>query len=93
MPSATFKVAEARARFSELLEQAKAGEEILITKGREPQARLVPPANAERREPAPLKHLGLPGDLFDREDPEQAVIDAGDHGDELGTWRGRPAAS
>ena len=93
MPPATFKVAEARAHFSELLERAKAGEEIVITKGREPQARIVPPAEAEGREPAPLKHLRLPDDLFDQKDPEQAAIDAGDYSDELGIWRGRPAAS
>ncbi len=30
---------------------------------------------AGQREAAPLKHLKLPDDLFDREEPEQAVID------------------
>ena len=39
MPPATYKVAEARARFSELLTRARAGEEIVITKDREPHAR------------------------------------------------------
>ena len=48
---------------------------------------------AAKRETAPLRHLGLPDDLFDREDAEQAAIDAGDHGDALGIWRGPPAAS
>lgn len=90
MPPATYKITEARARFSELLERAKAGEEIIITKGREPHARILPPAT---REPAPLGHLRLPDDLFDREDAEQAGIDAGDHSDALGIWRGRPVAS
>ena len=93
MPPATYKVAEARARFSKLLARARAGEEIVITKGREPHARLLPPAVAEKRETAPLGHLGLPDDLFDREDAEQAAIDAGDHGDALVIWRGPPAAS
>ena len=46
-----------------------------------------------QREAAPLKHLNLPDDLFDREDPEQAMIDAGDYGDSLGIWRGRPKVS
>ena len=88
-----YKVAEARAQFSVLLDRAKAGEEILITKGREPQARIVPPPEAARRESAPLAHLHLPGDLFDRDDAEQAAIDAGEYSDELGIWRGSPTAS
>ena len=93
MPSDKYKVAEARARFSVLLDRAKAGEEILITKGREPQARIVPPPEAAGREPAPLAHLRLPDDLFDADDPEQSATDAGDYGDDLGVWRGSPVAS
>ena len=92
MPPATYKIAEARAHFSELLARARAGEEILITKGHEPHARLLPPAGAWEREPAPLEHLRLPDDLFDGEDPEQAAIDAGDHNDRLGIWRGHQGA-
>ena len=57
----------------------RAGEEIVITKGREPYARIVPPDVAAKREDAPLRHLRLPDDLFDHEDAEQAAIDAGDH--------------
>ena len=90
MPPATYKITEARARLSELLDRAKAGEEIVITKHDKPQARSVPPTT---RELAPLRHLRLPDDLFDREDAEQAAIDAGDDCDALGIWRGRPAAS
>ena len=90
MPPATFKVAEARAHFSELLARAGAGEEIVITKGHKPQARIVPPGDSREREIAPLKHLGLPDDLFDREDAEQAAIDAGDQSDEFGVWQGPP---
>ncbi len=91
MTSGTYKISEARAHFSELLERAKEGEEILITKGKEPQARLVPPAESARREAAPLKYLKLPEDLFDDDEPEQAAIDAGDYSDEVGIWTG-PAA-
>ena len=49
---------------------------------------------AGQREAAPLKHLNLPDDLFDREDPEQAAIDAGDYSDAVGIDRGMtiPAA-
>ena len=93
MPFDTYKVAEARAHFSALLDRAKAGEEIVITKGREPQARIVPPPETARREPAPLGHLCLPDDLFDRDDAEQAAIDAGDYSDDLGMWRGGPSAA
>ena len=92
MPPATCEITEARARFPELLARARAGEEIVIVKGREPQARLLPPAGRGRRQDAPLGRLGLPDDLFD-DDPEQASIDAGDRSDALGIWRGPPAAS
>jgi len=93
MPPASYKVAEARARFSELLARARAGEEIVITKGDKPHARLLPPAGRGPRESAPLAHLRLPDDLFDDNDPEQAAIDAGDYSDAVGIWRGRRAAS
>ena len=93
MPPAAYKVEEARAHFSELLARARAGEEIVITKGREPQARLLPPAGRGKRETAPLGHLRLPDDLFDGDDPEQAAIDAGVHSDALGIWHGRTTVS
>ena len=93
MPPATYKIAEARARFSELLARAKAGEEIVVTKGHNPHARLLPPAEITRREIAPLKHLCLSDDLFDGDDAEQAAIDAGEYSDVLGIWRGRPFGS
>ena len=38
-------------------------------------------SKAGQRETAPLKHLNLPDDLFDHEDPEQAAIDADGDGD------------
>ena len=65
MRPTTYNVAEARAKLSELLVRASAGEEIVITKGREPYARIVPPISATKREDAPLGHLRLPVDLFD----------------------------
>ena len=93
MTTKTFKIAEARAHFSQLLGRARSGEEILITKGREPQARLVPPPRHLEREWAPLAHLRLPDDLFDAEDRQQTGIDAGDHNDALGIWRGHSSQS
>ena len=51
-------------------------------------------AEAGQREAAPLKHLNLPDDLFDREDPEQAAIDAGDSEPRpVGIDRGMPIAA
>ena len=92
MPPVTYKIAEARARFSELLTRANAGEEIVIAKGQQPQARIVPLHEAGSREAAPLGHLDLPEDLFDGDDPEQAAIDAGEYSDSLGIWRGPPGS-
>ena len=66
MASSTFKVAEAHAHFSALLERARSGEEIVIAKGHVPQARIVPLPEAAGRESAPLAHLCLPDDrIFD----------------------------
>ena len=65
MPPTTYKVAEARARFSKPPTRARAGEEFVITKSREPYARIVPPAAGAKREDAPLRHLRLPDGLFD----------------------------
>ncbi len=65
MSPVAYKATEARARFSELLARARAGEEFLITRGGKPQARIVPPAESTKRESAPLRHLDLPDDLFD----------------------------
>lgn len=44
MPHAKFNIEYAYAQFSELLDRAHAGEEILITKDQEPYAKLLPPA-------------------------------------------------
>lgn len=44
MRSREFSVADAKARFSELLARAEAGEEISIRRHGRPVARLVPPA-------------------------------------------------
>ena len=82
MPPAAYKIAEARARSSELLARARAGVETVITRGRE--------RGRGPRESAPLAPLRLPDDLFDDDDPEQAAIDAGDYSNAVGIWRGGP---
>ena len=54
------------------------------------QSCMVPANESGDRESAPLKHLGLPDDLFDSSDPVQAAIDAGEYNDSAGIWRGAP---
>jgi len=53
---AKFNVAEAKARFSELIQKAMTGEEVIIAKDNKPVVRLVPigPAKAVR-EPGSAK--------------------------------------
>lgn len=54
--SITVNVHEAKTHFSRLLEQAHAGEEIIVAKAGKPYARLVPLAPAAgRRQPGRLK--------------------------------------
>lgn len=63
----TVNVHEAKTHLSRLLERARAGEEIVIAKGGEPYARLVPlDARAPKRERGTLKgRVGLGDRFFD----------------------------
>lgn len=65
-------VHEAKTHFSKLLEEAHAGQEIILAKGGQPYARLMPLAPASgQRTPG-----GLPGrvdDAFFEELPEEEV--------------------
>lgn len=72
--SITVNVHEAKTHFSRLLEQAHAGEEIIVAKAGKPYARLVPLAPAVgRRQPGRLK--GRVDDTFFEALPE-AELDA-----------------
>ena len=93
MAQARYKIAEARARFSELVERASRGEEITILRGETVRARLVPAEEVGKRVFGALRHLSLPDDLFDRDDPLQGSIDAGEHTDAYGIWREKSARS
>jgi len=65
---ATFTVAEAQARFSQLIDRACRGEEIIIARGTKPLVRLVPVIHtpARARKPGALKgKLFVPPDAFD----------------------------
>ncbi len=97
MTTATYKVSEARAHFSELLKRAQAGEEILITHGNEPVARLVPAEKPGRRQAGALRAF-----LSDEEiaalseaieaplsEADQRILE-GEGTDEVGIWVGLP---
>ncbi len=74
----TVNVHEAKTHFSRLLEQAHAGQEIILAKAGKPYARLMPLApNATRRQPGRL--AGRVGDDFFDPLPD----------DELAAWEGR----
>jgi prevent-host-death family protein len=47
--SDTISTAEAKARFSELIDRAAAGEEIIVTRSGKPRARIVPLADPPKR--------------------------------------------
>lgn len=70
--SITVNVHEAKTHFSRLLEQAHAGEEIIVAKAGKPYARLVPLAPAAgRRQPGRLK--GRVDDAFFEPLPEEEL--------------------
>ncbi len=76
--SITVNVHEAKTHFSRLLEQAHAGEEIIVAKAGKPYARLVPLAPAAgRRQPGRLK--GRVDDAFFEPLPEEE-LDAWERG-------------
>lgn len=58
-PRRTFNIHEAKTHFSKLVDRAHAGEEIVVAKGGEPWARLVPiaPPLPRKRVPGRFKHL------------------------------------
>ena len=65
----TATIFEAKTKFSELLRQAQAGEEVVITSGREktPVARLQAISPVKKKRLGALEHLGyvLPDSFFD----------------------------
>ncbi|MEI9964545.1 MAG: type II toxin-antitoxin system prevent-host-death family antitoxin [Caulobacteraceae bacterium] len=55
-----FNIAEAKARLSELIARAEAGEEVILARGGKPVATIRPMAapGGVRRRPGDLAHLG-----------------------------------
>ena len=76
----TVNLYDAKTRLSELVEQAAAGEEIVICKAGKPRARLVPIALPARRVPGGWEGRVWIADDFD--DPLPPEILAGFSGDE-----------
>jgi prevent-host-death family protein len=71
-------IAEAKARLSELVARAEAGEEVIIARGGKPVATLAPRSLGRGAAPRPLglwDHYGaaIPEDLFLGPDPETAT--------------------
>lgn len=80
----TMNIAEAKAKLSELVARAEAGEEVVIARNGRPSVRLVAAdadARSKRRRPIGLwDHLGLElgEDLFLR--PDHELIEAAENG-------------
>lgn len=75
----TYNIHEAKTQLSKLVEEAAVGEEIIIAKAGKPKARLVPFADAPKREPGRYKADIRMSDSFNDPLPE----------DELRTWEGK----
>src|SRR5690348_17017735 len=58
----SISTAEAKARFSELIDRAAAGEEIIVTRSGKPRARIVPLAAPPKRQFGIAKHWKIPPD-------------------------------
>ncbi|MBV9158091.1 MAG: type II toxin-antitoxin system Phd/YefM family antitoxin [Acidobacteriaceae bacterium] len=65
MRTSTVTIHEAKTHLSRLLRKVSAGEEVIISRGSKPVARLVPFANREgKRQPGSLKGKLLVGSEF-----------------------------
>lgn len=78
-------VAEAKAKLSELLNRAVAGEDIVIARAGKPLARLVPVKNMTPRKRGAWRHWKVPGEVFlEPMDPEDLDAAEGKNTDEFG---------
>jgi prevent-host-death family protein len=75
----TVNVHEAKTHLSRLLEEAAAGEEIVIAKAGKPKARLVPVEDPPKRELGFMEGISLPDSFFFDPLPDE----------ELKLWEGR----
>ncbi len=78
-------IAEAKAKLSELIDRALAGEEIVIARAGKPLARLVPVEEMTLRQPGLLSDWQVPDNLFlEPADPEDLDAAEGKHADAYG---------
>ena len=80
-------IAEAKAKLSELLNRALAGEEIVIARAGKPLARLAPVAALKRRKPGAWRGWAadVPAEFFlESMDPEDLDAAEGKFSDEFG---------
>ena len=85
-------IAEAKAKLSELLDRALAGEEIVIARAGRPVARLAPVAAPKRRKPGAWRGwaASVPTEVFLAPmDPEALNAAEGKFSDEFGISRPR----
>jgi prevent-host-death family protein len=85
-------IAEAKAKLSELLDRALAGEEIVIARAGKPLARLAPGAAQTRRKPGAWRGwaASVPTEVFLAPmDPEDLDAAEGKFSDEFGISRPR----
>ena len=72
--SKTVNLYEAKTRLSQLVEEASAGEEIIIAKSGKPKARLVPlPAATHARKPGGWEGMVKISEDFDEEMPDDVL--------------------
>ncbi len=88
--TAQINVAEAKAKLSELLDRALAGEEIVIARAGQPLVRLVPVEELKPREKGAWRDWKIPDDVFlEPMAPEDLDAAEGKFGDEFGITRPR----
>ncbi len=87
---ASVNIAEAKAKLSELLDRALAGEDVVIARAGNPLARLVPLAQPKLRKPGLLRDWKIPSDVFlEPMEPEDLDAAEGKFSDEFGISRSR----
>ena len=100
MPSSAYKISEARARFSELIQRVRKGEEIVIAHGNEPVARIVAVTKRVPRRPGALRALLSAEEAKALAEAVEAPLSESDQkllegegSDELGLWVGLAGAT
>jgi prevent-host-death family protein len=83
--TAQFNIAEAKAKLSELLDRALAGEEIVIARSGTALAKLTPLKRKARQGRGVWRHWKIPDDVFlEPMDPEDLDAAEGKFSDEFG---------